>query len=228
MSGQMDVDMSLDEIAERDGAKNQRRRRGKNGGGRRNPPATEQQRQRGGRRLLDKPEYVPVVFGNGTPEKVLTGRLNDSLAGKREPVNLVKAALARGTEVFLKNQARQRGKTTPSKTRRSDQGARRPSLGASPRRRPVIQHPLSRKLHIVRPSDPGYKRQLRQLRDSTYAVRVVREQRNTRSPKAAAPSAPSDRLMPQQARRSVLGMAQSSPSSANGPLSSRFSNLSHK
>jgi len=238
----MDIDMSLDQLAEKDGA--QRRRRGKKPGGKapaqrrgekQKQPQQQQQRQqhqqRGGRRAFQdsgKPEYVPVVFGNGTPEKVLTGRLNESMMGGKEPVSIVQAALARGAEIFLKNQAARSQGKRQSKTGVKKAG-KRPSTGASPRKRPVIQHPLLKKLRIVRPKDPSYERELRQLRNSTYAVRVVHKSQKERFTKAAAAAA-ADAARPtgrqaSQSRR--LPMTSSTPVSA-GPLSDRFSTLKHK
>jgi len=249
------VDMSLDEIAAKEGIKGRRGRgRGRRSGGKAPVTSTQQRRKsieqhnersqkhrnerRQPRRLFDavnKAEVVPVVFGNGTPEKVLTGRLTEAQvsakrANTQAPINLVQAALDRGREAFLKSQARNRGKA-------KDKGGKRASM--EPRKRPVIQHPLSRKLRIVRPGDPGYKRQLRQLRDRTLSVRIVRggeqkkqvpkhqqqlSKRNVKSDRnVARDAAPAQRLLGPQSRRIVLGMSDSS--SASGPLSSRFSSL---
>jgi len=186
----------------------------------------------------DKAQVVPVVFGNGAPEKVLTGRLTDaqvsSKKGKeKEPVSLIQAALDRGREVFLKKQARSHGKE-------KEQGGKRLSLTGKTtgkatreaRKRPVIQPTLSRKLHIVRPGEPGYKRQLHQLRDNTYAVRLVRkdqEQKSKRTQKAEArreAPPPSRRLMGSEGRRIALGSSRNIEPS--GPMSSRFSSLNKK
>ena len=175
------------------------------------------------------------MFGNGTPEKVLTGRLNDTQvakeANKKEPMSLVQAALQRGREVFLKKQGRGRGK---------EQGGKRAASTQDQRKRHVIpQQPLSRKLHIVRPGDPGYQRQLRQLHNRTYSVRLVRQQprKQPQQPKRTQKTivhsepAPAQRLMGPQSRRIVLGMSKnagsSSPASA-GPMSNRFSSLNQK
>jgi len=255
------VDMSLDDIAKKQGVKP---RRGRGGGGRRGrrggertPVTNTQQRRksieqhteraqkhrndrRSRRQDSDKAQYVPVVFGNGTPEKVLTGRLTDSQVAKvtkeskKEPVSLVQAALARGREVYLKSQAKNRPK---------EQGGKR--AAAAPReqrKRPVIPHPLSRKLHIVRPGDPGYQRQLRQLRNKTYSVRLihspqtpkqqqqkVRQQqqqaRRGQQQKQQQPE-PARRLMGPQGRRIALGASKSTGTAANdGPLSKHFSSL---
>jgi len=258
-----DVDMSLDQIAKRDGVKGRNGRGGRRqrrGGDKKPVTATPQRRksvehhneraqkhrnERNSRRLFSdkKPQYVPVVFGNtGAPEKVLTGRLTESNIPKqqkqqqpqqqKQPVSLVQAALERGREVFLKSKAaRGRGK---------EQGGKRASLPPrEQRKRPVIQPPLSRKLHIVRPGEPGYQRQLRRLRDRTLSVRLVskseqksKSQQSKRiSQKASnnrSSAAPAQRLMGPQSRRIALGMSNSSNSSAEGPLSNRFASLHQK
>jgi len=252
------VDMSLDDIAKKEGIKPRRggprgRRGGRRTGG--TPVTNTQQRRksieqhteraqkhRNERRASkraqdsDKPQYLPVVFGNGTPEKVLTGRLNDTQVAKdnkkdnkKEPVSLVQAALQRGREVFLKKQARGRGK---------EQGGKRATATQEQRKRHVIPQPLSRKLHIVRPGDPGYQRQLRQLRNRTYSVQLVRQQPRPKQPlqpkrtqKTIVHSepAPAQRLMGPQSRRIALGMSKNAGSSSPaGPMSNRFSSLNQK
>jgi len=221
-----DIDMTLDELSARDGLKGRGRRHQRSAPRKTAPPpetvtpAQRQQRIRG-RRLMDKAEVVPVVFGNGTPEKVLTGRLSDSMIGGKEPVNLVQAALARGTEMFLKNRAKIQGQS-PSKSRGDSKGGKRQSTGGAPRKRRVLQRSLVRKLRIVRPSDPGYTRELQQLRNNTYAVRMVRQSRNSRSRRGSSDS--SSGRAGSKGRRSGPSTA---PVSA-GPLSDRFSSISHK
>jgi len=251
------VGMSLDDIARQEGMKGRKTRgRGIRKGDRRTPVTSTQQRrkslethneraqkhrnernERNSRRLFqdkEKPQYVPVVFGNGAPEKVLTGRLTEAQVSKQgkepakqtkkeEPVSLIQAALDRGREVYMQKQARSRGK---------EQGGKRASITKEPRRRPVIQPTISRKLHIVRPGDPGYKRQLRQLRDRTYAVRLIsktQERKFRDQPKRTQKTEMRDggqRLMGPQSRRIALGASSNTTSS--GPLSNRFSTLSQK
>jgi len=211
-----DVDMTFGESKGR-GRRNPRSAPRRSAPPRETAPESVRQ-QRVQRRLLekDKAQVVPVVFGNGTPEKVLVGRLTDSMVSGKETPNLVQAALARSTEVFLKSRAKNQGKS-PDKSRGNVKGGKRVSSGASSNRRVVLQHPLVRKLRIVRPNDPGYKRELQQLRN-TYAVRVVRESRSSRSPKGPASA---DR------GRGRRYSATPSPASA-GPLSKRFSTLKQK
>lgn len=263
MSDQLSMDvveMPLDEYAAREGIRGRRRRgrgqrQGKQGrgNGAKTPVTSTQQRrkssdqhnersknhrdERKSRRLfenLDKPQYSSVVFGNGTPVKVLTGRLNESQIPNKgkdsAPVSLVQAALDRGRKLYLEKQARSRGS--------KDVGGKRQSLPRTPRKRPVIQPPLSRKLRIVRPSDPGYKRQVRQLRDRSYSVRLIRNGQSTRPQtqgrriRKPSPSrtqqrdnAPAERLLGPQSRRVALGLSRNAGSSATGPLSDRFSSL---
>jgi len=210
MSAEMDIDKPLDELARRDG-----KSRGRRGGWtapRKGPAPEEVAKMHGGDHRprgrrggggSDKPGVVSVVFGNGTPEKVMTGRLTDSMAGgkgKGKAANLVQAALERGTQSFLRNHS----KSSPAKGREKG-GKRLSSTGGSRRKGNVIQHPLLHKLRIVRPSDPGYTRELRQLRNHTYAVRLTR---NTPRSNASTRSAGS--------------------SASAGPMSKRFSSLSRK
>lgn len=248
------VNMSLDEIRKSEGQKGRKTRgRGFRKGDRRTPVTSTQQRrksldqhteraqkhrnERNSRRLFqdsDKAQYVPVVFGGGAPEKVLTGRLSEAQVSKQgkeskqtmevEPGSIIQAALDRGRQVYMQNQARNRGK---------EQGGKRASLPKEPRRRPVIQPTLSRKLRIVRPGDPGYQRQLRQLSDRRLAVRLVKKKEERkpkeqpkRSQRAPEPREPSQRLMGPQGRRIALGM--STTTTTSGPLSSRFSTLYQK
>jgi len=263
MSGRdaMDVvEMPLDEYAAREGIKGRRRRGRGHRQGKGNGPVTSTQNNRrksseqhkeraknhreerkGGRRLfqdLEKPKYSSVVFGNGTPEKVLTRPASEPMPSSKrgkeqQPVSIVQAALDRGRQLFLKKQGRGRGK---------EAGGKRQSLPREPRKRPVIQPPTSRKLHIVRPSDPGFKRQLRQLRDNTYAVRLVSKpqqqkgrsqtvSRRIRKPNQGRSSGnvPEQRLMGPQSRRIVVGGSRGAGStSGSGPLSDRFSNITFK
>jgi len=207
----MDIDKPLDELVKQDRGKGRGQRRGWSGP-RKNPPPEEVAQMSGGDHRRgrrgqgqgsDKAGVVSVVFGKGTPEKVMTGRLTDRMVGGK-PTNLVQAAIERGTQSFLKNHSK--GAARPSKTR--ERGGKRPSTGGSNRKRTVIQHPLLRKLRIVRPNDPGYKRELRQLRNRTYAVRVTRNS-------------------PRSSRSSGSAAATASPA-ASGPMSSRFSSLNRK
>jgi len=253
------VGMSLDEIAAQDGRK--RRGRGfRRNGGKVPVTSTQQQRRkssdkqkersqkqrddRKSRRLfqdLEKPQYSSVVFGNSTPEKVLTGRLSESQIPKRgkeqaagAPVSLVQAALDRGREVFLQNQARDQARS------KKDAGGKRQTATREQRKRPILQHPLSRKLHIVRPGDPGYKRQLHMMRNRSLGVRLVKngekqqrsrqqDQQQSRRPQRATTrpvqrDSPAKRVLDRRTQRIILGMSKDSSSPA-GTLSERFSNL---
>jgi len=263
------VGMSLAEIAAQEGSRGRRRRgRGfKRNGGVVPVTSTQQRRKssdkqkersqkqrddRKSRRLfqdLEKPQYASVVFGNSTPEKVLTGRLNESQIPKRgkeqpaaEPVSLVQAALERGRKVFLESQARDRNKKDQARDRnKKDAGGKRQTATREQRKRPILQHPLSRKLHIVRPGDPGYKRQLHMLRNRSLGVRLVnngekqqrtkqqdqqtarqRPQRATTRP--VQRDSPAKRVLDRKTRRIILGMSKDSSSPA-GTLSERFSSL---
>jgi len=281
MSGILNsVELPLDDIVSMEGIKGYKgrgrgNRRGgaRNAGGRSAPVTSTQQqhrksvdqhkersqkhrneRNRNRRSSQQKAEVVPVVFGNGTPEKVLTGRLTEAQVpvpkpqpqpqqqrGSARPASLVDAALMRGRETFLKSQAHNRGVEHNKKL-----------VQKSEPKRHIIQQPsLSRKLRIVRPGEPGYRRQMRELGNRRFTVtevarsvpRLKQQQQQHQSPKRQQlqqpsrrvtrvvvapreqPPAPQQRLLGPQSRRIALG---TSSAASSGPLSSRFSSLNQK
>jgi len=207
----MDIDMPLEEYAKKNGGRGRGHRRGWTQP-RKGPAPGEVEKMHGGGRRggggSNKAEVVSVVFGNGTPEKIVTGRLSERMLANTKPANLVQSALERGNQTFLKKHSQSREK-----------GGKRQSSRGNKRKRNVIQHPLLRKLRIVRPSDPNYKRELKQLRNRTYAVRLSRNSSSSSSSSSSSRRSRSNKSAPAAAATAPV---------AAGPMSDRFSSLKRK
>lgn len=197
----MDIDKPLDDYAKKAGIRGRGHRRGWTQP-RKGPAPEEVEKMHGGRRGGNgKAEVMSVVFGKGsTPEKIVTGRLSERMLANTKPANLVQSALERGNQAFLKKHSQSR-----------DKGGKRQIARGGRRKHNVIQHPVLKKLRIVRPNDPNYKRELKQLRNRTYAVRVSRN-----TPRRSRSS-----------NKSTSAPATTSPVVA-GPMSDRFSSLKRK